>query len=233
VNIDINHKESSLAEAIDLRIVFYHWSYISFDKIVSTNYNLLFLTTVSKETMTKIIIPRLHFDQIVTIVFLFTFDSTPSEYKNMRDKLMFTEPPTLQITNSMFYKNYKRIIDDDQMQFYTNYQLIQFKPYQLPVVSSLKDILTECQFTSSILGTNSKDAMNETIGWRSGFRSLHFYKSMDTYLQISFGYLVKLKAIEIRQLSSDPIHVLFNELKITFSIDINGPFGLLDKVIHL
>jgi hypothetical protein len=68
----------------------------------------------------------------------------------------------------MLYKNYKRVIDDDQMQFYTNYQLLQFKPYQLPVLSSLKDILTECQFTSSILGTNSKDAMNETIGWRSG-----------------------------------------------------------------
>lgn len=83
----------------------------------------------------------------------------------------------------------------------------------------LKSLLTSvCQFSSSIDGDQSSSSVVST-GWLTGYRSVSWYKSGSTYLQISFGDLARITSISLKQLPNSPSYTLFNKFRLSFSND--------------
>ncbi len=108
--------------------------------------------------------------------------------------------------------------------FVTSMNAITYKPEIVNIISSyptnpLKSLLNlACQFTSSIDGDVSSSSVLST-GWLTGYRSVSWYNSGSTYLQISFGDLARITSISLKQLPNSPAYTLFNKFRFSFSVD--------------
>ncbi len=115
-------------------------------------------------------------------------------------------------------------VSDTVTTFVTSMDAITYQPELVNITNSypsnpLKSLLNlACQFTSSIDGDVSSSSVLST-GWLTGYRSVSWYKSVSTYLQISFGDLARITSISLKQLPNSPTYTLFNNFRLSFSND--------------
>jgi hypothetical protein len=56
-------------------------------------------------------------------------------------------------------------------------------------------------------------------GWKTQYRSIYWYASGGTYVQIAFGATTTVSAIQLAQLSNSASNMAFNQFQISFSDD--------------
>lgn len=83
----------------------------------------------------------------------------------------------------------------------------------IPLKSLLAD--APCRITSSV--PEVSNIYNS--GWKFGYRSHHWLKSLGSFVTISFVDLAKISKINLRQLPDDATGVSFTEFRIAYSQD--------------
>ncbi|RNA15674.1 hypothetical protein BpHYR1_008571 [Brachionus plicatilis] len=223
VKLEIEHEINSNAEAYNVRFLFYLPTYISF----SGGNNCSFNPSLN-DTLITLALDRLHFGQKASCHFSLTFDQS-NQYSSLMDQYG-KSPISLKIPYVVFYEKYARS-EDQETKFNTNFSFIEFKPPSISItsvpVNKLKSTLGDvaCRMTSSV-----PEVVNVyNSGWKFGYRSHHWLKSLGSYVTISFVDQAKVSRIDFNQFNDDGTVTAFNEFRIAYSDD-NSTFAHLPSI---
>lgn len=118
-----------------------------------------------------------------------------------------------------------------ETKFNSNFSFIEFKPPSVSITSiptdPLKSLLNDaaCRMTSSV--PEVSNVYNS--GWKFGYRSHHWLKSLGSFITISFVDQAKISKIDFSQLSDDGTVTAFSQFRLAFSDD-NSTYAHLPVV---